>query len=104
MEKVIRNGKVAVLVSHGYGAGWYSWHGKKELLYHPEIVKLVEENRREEITEELCKKLLNTDDYICVLGADGLSIHWISQGTNFRIDEYAGAESLQTLDGLSECA
>jgi hypothetical protein len=26
MEKVIRDGKVAVLYSPGYGAGWYSWN------------------------------------------------------------------------------
>ena len=101
MEKVIRDGKVAVLVSHGFGAGWYSWHDKEELLYHPEIVKLVEENKREEITEELCKKLLNTDDYICVLGVEGLSIHWIPQGTNFIIDEYNGHEKLKTVDDLT---
>ena len=101
MEKVIRDGKVAVLVSHGFGAGWYSWHGKEELLYNPEIVKLVEEDKREEITEELCKKLLNTDDYICDLGAEGLSIHWLPQGTNFIIDEYDGAESLITVDDLT---
>lgn len=104
MEKVIRNGNVAVLVSPGYGAGWYSWHDKKELLYHPEIVKLVEEKRHSEITEELCQKLLNTDDYICVLGADSLKIYWIKQGTNFKIREYDGHELVETLNTLSECA
>ena len=25
MQKVIRDGKVAVLYSPGYGAGWYTW-------------------------------------------------------------------------------
>jgi hypothetical protein len=28
IKKVIRDGKVAVLISDGYGAGWYSWNKK----------------------------------------------------------------------------
>ena len=97
MEKVIRNGKVAVLYSPNYGAGWYSWHNKKELLFHPEIVKLVEEGRRDEITEELCRRVLGVDDsvYIGVLGADGLRIEWLDEGSAFRITEYDGAESIE---------
>ncbi len=100
MEKVIRDGKVAVLISHGYGAGWYSWHSKQELLFHPKIVELVEKNRNNEITEQLCQELLGTDEYICVLGGDGLSIHWLPVGTAFEVDEYDGAESLRTMDDL----
>jgi hypothetical protein len=100
MEKVIRDGNVAVLVSHGYGAGWYSWHGKKELLFHPTLVELVEADKNDEITEDLCKQLVGTDEYICVIGADGLQIHWIPEGTAFQIDEYDGAESLKTHEDL----
>jgi len=103
MEKVIKDGKVAVLVSHGFGAGWYSWHSKKELLFHPTLIEMVENGNREEITEDLCKKLLgvNDDEYICVLGVDGLNVHWIDEGTAFQIDEYDGAESLTTIEHLS---
>ena len=44
MEKVIKEGKVAVLVSPNYGAGWYSWNsGYKELLFHPKLVEMVEQ-------------------------------------------------------------
>jgi hypothetical protein len=100
MNKVIRDGKIAVLVSHGFGAGWYSWHSKKELLFHPKIVELVEQNKESEITEELCQELLGTDEYICTLGVDGLSIHWLPIGTRFIIDEYDGAESLKILDDI----
>lgn len=100
MEKLIRDGKVAVLVSHGFGAGWYSWHVKEELLFHPKIVELVENGKHSEITEELCQELLGTDEYICVLGADGLSIYWLPIGTKFNIDEYDGSESLVTIANL----
>lgn len=103
MEKVIRYGKVAVLVSHGFGAGWYSWHSKKELLFHPILVEMVEQGKRGDITEVLCKNLLglNDDEYICTLGTDGLNIHWIDEGTAFQIDEYDGAESLTILEHLT---
>ena len=100
MEKVIRDGKVAVLISHGFGAGWYSWHSKQELLFHPKIVELVEQNRKNEITEKLCQELLGTDEYVCVLGAYGLSVHWLPIGTAFEVEEYDGSESLRTMYGL----
>ena len=101
MEKVIKDGKVAVLVSHGFGTGWYSWHSKEALVFHPKIVELVEQNKHDEITEELCKEILGADEYICTLGADGLSVHWLPIGTPFIIEEYDGAESLKTADFLT---
>ena len=55
MKKEVRDGKVAVLVSPSFGAGWYTWHGIEELIFHPKIVELVEQDNRHEITEELCK-------------------------------------------------
>jgi len=59
MDKIIRDGKVAVLYSPGYGAGWYSWNTDcKECVFNPEIVKLVEAEEKEKITEELCQDLL----------------------------------------------
>jgi hypothetical protein len=103
MEKVIRDGMVAVLYSPGFGAGWYSWHGIKELLFHPEIVRLVEDGQRDQITQELCLKLMNMaqGDYICVLGADQLKIQWLPVDTAFKVDEYDGSESIETVEGLN---
>lgn len=101
MKKEIRDGKVAVLVSPGFGAGWSTWNGIKELIFHPEIVKLVEQERYEEITEEFCQELLNTDDYICVLGVNDLTIAWLDEGTHFIINEYDGYESIYTVDDLT---
>jgi len=101
MEKVIRDGKVAVLVSHGFGAGWYSWNQEhKELLFNPKLVELVENNRLDEITEDWVKNNLGIENVYCG-GARELEIHWIDEGTAFQIDEYDGAESLTTLEHLT---
>lgn len=99
MEKVIRDGKVAVIVSHGFGAGWYSWNSEhQELLFHPKLVEMVEQKRNKEIDDEWVKENLGIDIYAG--GADGLSIHWLPIGTAFEIDEYDGSESLRTLADL----
>lgn len=99
MEKVIRNGNVAVLVSPGYGAGWYSWNQNyEELLFAPELVELVESGRASEITKELVNDLLGIDVYTG--GAHSLRIEWLPVGTAFKIDEYDGSESIETLSDL----
>lgn len=98
MEKVVRDGKVAVLVSYGYGAGWYSWHHQEALLYHPKLVELVENNQHALITEKLVQGLLNTDDYICTLGAKDLVVEWVKEGCVFEITEYDGAEGLRVIE------
>ena len=101
MKKEIRDGKVAVLVSLGFGAGWYTRHGIEELIFHPKLVELVEQGNRHEITEELCKKLTNTDKYICTFGVSGLKIFWINIGDKFIIEEYDGWEDIKTINNLT---
>lgn len=94
MKKVIRDGKVAVLYSPGYGGGWYSWNKDiPECLFHPEIVALVEADKRNEITDELCKKLFDVT-YFFNGGSEQLEIEWVPQGSEIYIDEYDGFESL----------
>jgi len=92
MEKVVRDGMVAVLVSPGYGAGWYSWHGITELLFDPIIVDMVQTDRRDDITPYVKEKYPEEDPYCD--GALNLVIKWVPVGAQFRIDEYDGAESV----------
>lgn len=100
MEKVIRDGKVAVLISHGFGAGWYTWNTQhKELLFHPKIVEMVEQNRNDEIDDDWVKENLGIDIYAG--GSDGLTIYWLPVGTAFYVEEYDGSESLRTIDDLA---
>ena len=100
MEKLIRNNKVAVLISHGFGAGWFSWNSShQELLYHPKLVEMVEQNRANEIDQEWVKDNLGIEHVYCG-GAIDLEIHWLTVGTAFDVDEYHGSESLRTLSDL----
>jgi len=95
MEKVVRGGFVAVLYSPRYGAGWYSWHRREALLFHPTIVELVEKDQRHLITDKLVATILGTENYVCILGAKDLEIEWIEEGEMFEINEYDGNESVR---------
>jgi len=95
MRKLVRDGKVAVLVSSGFGAGWYSWHYNKELLFDPDIVKMLELDWPRERILAHCEKFYSEDFYYG--GIEGLSIVWVDEGSKFRIDEYDGSERLVKL-------
>ncbi len=100
MKKVLRDGNVAVLISNGYGAGWYSWNTQyPQIIFHPKIVELVEAGKQSTIDEDWMKEHLGIKDIYCG-GAADLKIHWLKQGTAFVIEEYDGAESLRTIDDL----
>ena len=105
MEKVIRDGNVAVLYSPGYGAGWSTWCYNDDivetLLFHLLIVKKVESNHRNEITTEWLVEQFGEEfkDVYCG-GVGSLKIKWIPKGTAFRIDEYDGFEDIITDEQL----
>jgi hypothetical protein len=80
-------------------SGLVGIHGNSnhpEILFHPKLIEMVENNKRSEITEEWMVSELGLSDIYCG-GADQLQIEWIPEGTAFKIDDYDGAESLETL-------
>ena len=92
MNKLIRDGKVAVLVSPGFGAGWSTWNnGIPELLFDPELVNMVEDGTSSATIIAYCNEKY-PDGYFS--GAGDLSVVWLPIGTEFIIDEYDGAESI----------
>lgn len=95
MQKMIRDGKVAVLVSHGFGAGWSTWSEEhaETLCMDVSIVQQVLDGKPEfaaKLAETLCPGAYTG-------GAKGLQVHWLDVGERFRITEYDGAESLERL-------
>lgn len=91
MEKIVRDGMVAVAVSYGYGAGWSTWNEIDPM--DARFNQLFLDGKIDEAID-LCNEL----DLGYAGGADGVAIEWIPVGTKFIIGEYDGAESLMTID------
>jgi len=92
MEKLIKDGKVAVLYSPGWGAGWYTWNYEfPEIMFDPAIVKLVEEKKFDELKTFV--ELKYPDIYKG--GMEDLEVEWLPEGTLFKVNEYDGAESIE---------
>jgi hypothetical protein len=101
MTKCVRDGKVAVLYSPGFGAGWSTWNDDeyREFLLHDEkLVELVENKQQDKIEEYV--KSVYPGEHVCVLGADQLRVVWIYPGTQFLISDYDGSESIQYKDDV----
>jgi hypothetical protein len=92
MSKVIRDGKVAVLYSPGYGAGWYSWNQERgeSMLFDPDMVAAVEADDAES------QERIATEKWPGAFrGGLPLKISWVNQGDRFEIDEYDGNERVR---------
>ena len=104
MNKVIRDEKVAVLVSPGFGAGWSTWSyvGEEDyrnfMLFDPTLVDMVERGASAETIETYVTSM-HPGTYCG--GADDLTIQWLPVGTAFRIHEYDGAESVEIRDDMN---
>jgi hypothetical protein len=95
MNKVVRDGRVAVLYSPDYGAGWFSWNTRyPELLFDPAMVELVEAEKWDELQAFVTLKYPD----IYAGGLRDLRIEWVPEGTQFIVNEYDGNESIQTRD------
>lgn len=102
MDKVVRDGKVAVLYSPGYGSGWSTWNDdeKEFLLFDPEIVAAVEKKDYKlaaQIAVRRGEELFGPGEHTCVLAADNLVIGWVPEGEAFEITEYDGYEDIRIL-------
>lgn len=101
MEKVIRDGKVGVLVSPKYGSGWSTWNPEiaEILMFDSQLIEMVESGNSKEITEEFMLNEFGIQD-ISLGGVEELYVSWLPIGTKFRIHEYDGAEYIMTEDDL----
>ena len=96
MNKTIIDGRVAVLISPGFGAGWSTWNYEyPDMLFDPWIVDMVlAEATLEDIVAYATVKW--PDAYLG--GADGLCVEWIPEGTQFLVVEYDGSETINFRD------
>jgi hypothetical protein len=96
MEKIEKEGRVAVLYSPGFGAGWSTWadEGQKEALcMDARIVGPVLAGDKNAAV--VAAKAMFPDLYTG--GANTLSVIWIEKGKAFEVEEYDGRESVHVL-------
>lgn len=97
LNKIVRNGKVAVIYHPSFGAGWYSWHGILELLFDPQVVTMLENDADSKTISEYCEKTYPPPYYNGYFSCKNLKIGWVTVGSKFRIQEYDGSERIVEL-------
>ena len=98
VDKLIDNGKVAVLYSPGFGAGWSTWNQQvPEILFDPAIVVFVEKDQWAELETFVTLKYPG----LYKGGIKDLAIAWVPEGTLFKVNESNGSESIELKDSDS---
>ena len=87
---VNNEGDVAVLVSPGFGAGWYTWNRDEVDPFDPQLAQFVFEGKTKEAMEYAEQKWPEAYHG----GLEQLVVYWVSPRTAFRFEEYDGSESL----------
>ena len=98
-EKHIVDGKVAVLYSPGFGAGWSTWaysDSEQAMAMDRDLVLAFLNGGVDALVKVTAQKY--PDNYTG--GADDVAVAWLPVGTRFEIREYGGSESIRTLDSM----
>lgn len=111
VEVYEENGKIGVLVSPGYGAGWSTWNDER-LAYDKRAVEFwLEHKDDKELMEavagwnmndpalEKARKYFEDCGYErpYMGGFKQIRMEWVSPGEKWKIDEYDGYETLVRL-------
>jgi hypothetical protein len=100
-ERYVKDGKVAVLYSPEYGAGWSTWGNLP--VFDANIVRILldeslsrsEQNQK---IEKYCESAY-PDEYLG--GVENLRIKWLPIGTHFIFLEDDGYESIMVRDAMA---
>lgn len=116
VELYEKNGKVALLVSYGYGAGWSTW-GDERLAYDKRVVEFWLAHKDDEYYMRKVRDYSYTgheasfanmeataffdgigykDTYLG--GFEGIEIEWVEPNDVWRISEYDGSEHIEKLN------
>jgi len=94
VEKLEKDGKVAVLISPDFGAGWSTWaddEHKLFMLFDSNLVNLVLDKKYDEAVKLVKERNKN----IYTGGIREIEVVWVDKGTQFRVTEYDGYESIE---------
>lgn len=93
----MRDGRVAVLLSPGYGGGWSTWNReiRDQMLFDPHIVDIMLRDEPRETRLQQAKILAELKYPGAYLdGMSTLEVQFVPEGTRFVIEEYDGFESI----------
>ncbi len=96
------DGKVEVLVSPGYGAGWSTWNGGIKIAVDKRIVDFFK-RAGQDADKNLVEAFLRESGYKHVYcgGWDDIVIETVEPGVPFKITEYDGFEELEEVSPQS---
>lgn len=96
-KRLTKNEQTAVLISKGYGAGWYSWNREYPgLALDGDIAQAVLDENPDLALKIAHERYGNFYDG----GINGLCVEWVSTGTAFEITEYDGYEALRCMEKI----
>ena len=95
-NRLIRDGYVAVIYSPGFGAGWSTWNTEyseygQDLIFDPGLADLILNGKSQDQIEAYVALKWNG---VYTGGLEQARVEWVAQGTEFKITEYDGSESL----------
>lgn len=94
-KRLIKDGNVAVVISGGFGAGWYTWNTEQPgLALDGDIAQAVLDKDVERAVKIAHERYGDFYDG----GKDGLRVEWVPQGAAFEINECDGRESLRIIE------
>ena len=94
VEKLVREGKVAVVYSPGYGAGWSSWNAKiaESLMFDKKIAIAVLDGDYKKVKQIALD--IDPNAYLSEAAIEDLRVAWLEIGEKFFIKEYDGWETI----------
>ena len=94
MEKIIKEGKVGVIIHEGWGSGWSTDKGMpKSSLFDPTLIQMLEKQSTQKQIEEYALSTYGKKSWGGWSGHN-LVILWVEEGREFLITEYDGMESI----------
>ena len=94
MKMFKKDGKTAVLVSPGFGAGFSTWN-EPEMAVDFDLVEAFLSGDKTRFKYIVIEKY-GENTYLG--GMNGLMVEWVDEGNKFRVDEYDGSERVEILE------
>jgi len=94
MKMFKKDGRTAVLVSPGFGAGFSTWN-KPGMAVDFDLVEAFLSGDMARFEYIVVEKY---GENMYLGGMDNLEVEWVDEGKKFRIEEYDGNESIEVFD------